>query len=199
MLHFVVRQTFGSNMTTQDETKVAAKESVKTHAARAHATLGQQLVHCLCAAVIAVATYFAGSHFLFQKVVVSGNSMSPTLRDEDAFLMNRVEFLLRKPQWGDIVVIRDPEVGCLSIKRVVAVEGQRVELNGGKVFVDGLKLPESYLRPGTKTFSYHESGVEAFDCNSDHYFVLGDNRAESADSRVYGPIPRQNILGVVVP
>jgi len=186
-------------MTTQDETKVAANESVKAKAAKPPATLGQQLVHCLCAAVIAVTTYFAGSHFLFQKVVVSGNSMSPTLHDDDAFLLNRVEFLLRKPQWGDIVVIRDPEVGCLSIKRVVAVSGQRVELNAGKVFVDGLRLPENYLRPGTMTYSYHQGGVEEFNCDSDQYFVLGDNRADSADSRVYGPVSRQNILGVVVP
>lgn len=186
-------------MIQQDETKLAANEPAKTTAAKAPATLGQQLVHCLFAAVIAVGTYFAGSHFLLQKVVVSGNSMSPTLRDDDAFLLNRVEFLLRKPQWGDIVVIRDPEVGCLSIKRVVAVEGQRVELSGGMVFVDGLKLPESYLKPGTKTYSYHQTEAEQFNCAADQYFVLGDNRSESADSRVYGPVPRQNILGVVVP
>lgn len=186
-------------MTRQDEITVPTPEAANAKRAKAPATLGQQLVHCLFAAVVAVGTYFAGSHFLLQKVVVSGNSMSPTLRDDDAFLMNRAEFLFRKPQWGDIVVIRDPEVGCLSIKRVVAVEGQRVELNGGMVFVDGRKLPESYLKPGTKTFSYHQTDAEHFNCEADQYFVLGDNRSESADSRLYGPVPRQNILGVVVP
>ena len=186
-------------MTQHDETKPAGNEPAKSKAAKPPATLKQQLVHCLCAAVIAGGTYFAGSHFLFQKVVVSGNSMSPTLHNDDAFLMNRVEFMFRKPQWGDIVVIRDPEVGCLAVKRVVAVSGQRVALNGGKVFVDGLKLPESYLRPGTMTYGYHKAGVEEFDCGADQYFVMGDNRPESADSRVYGPVPRQNILGVVVP
>jgi signal peptidase I len=186
-------------MTQQDQTKVAASEPTKTKLAKPPATLGQQLVHCLCAAVVAVGTYFVGSHFFLQKVVVDGNSMNPTLHSDDTFMLNRVEFLFRKPQWGDIVVIRDPEVGCLSIKRIVAVEGQRVELQDGQVFVDGRKLSESYLRPGTKTFSYHKSDVEEFACGSDHYFVLGDNRPESADSRVYGPVPRQNILGVVVP
>jgi len=186
-------------MTKQSEAKTASDSAAKTKPAKPTATLGQQLIHCLCAAVIAVGTYFAGSHFLFQKVVVDGNSMNPTLRSDDTFMLNRIEFMFRKPQWGDIVVIRDPEVGCLSIKRVVAVEGQRVELNGGRVFVDGLKLRESYLKPGTMTFSYHHGGAEQFDCGSDQYFVLGDNRPESADSRVYGPVPRQNILGVVVP
>jgi len=186
-------------MTQQVQTEVTANQPAKTKTAKPQATLGQQLVHCLCAAVIAVGTYFAGAHFLFQKVVVSGNSMNPTLKSDDAFMLNRVEFLFRKPQWGDIVVIRDPEVGGLAIKRVVAVEGQRVELQDGQVYVDGFKLRESYLRPGTKTFSYHKSGAEEFDCGNDQYFVLGDNRPESADSRVYGPVPRQNILGVVVP
>jgi signal peptidase I len=166
---------------------------------KAPPTLGRQLVHCLCAAVIAVGSYFVASHYLFQKVVVEGNSMKPTLHHADAFMLNRVEYLFRKPQSGDIVVIRDPEVGGLSIKRVVAVEGQSVELSGGRVYVNGSKLPEGYLPRGTMTFSYHQKDHERFECGNDQYFLLGDNRGESADSRVYGPVPRQNILGVVVP
>ena len=162
-------------------------------------SLKRQVVHCMIAGAIAVSSYFLASNFLFQKVVVDGDSMKPTLRNSQAFMLNRVEYLFRKPQWGDIVVIRDPEDGGLSIKRVVAVEGQTVELAGGGVYVNGLKLPEFYLRPGTRTFSYHKYDREKFDCGEGQYFVLGDNRSESADSRVYGPVPRQNILGVVVP
>lgn len=158
-----------------------------------------QMVHCLIAGAIAIASYFFASHFLFQKVVVDGDSMQPTLRNSQAFLLNRVEFLFRKPQWGDIVVIRDPEDGGLSVKRVVAVEGQSVELAGGRVYVNGLELPESYLRPGTKTYSFRKYDHERFNCGQGQYFVLGDNRPESADSRIYGPVPRQNIQGVVVP
>lgn len=171
----------------------------KAAVAKTPPTLGRQLVHCFCAAIIAVGSYFMASHYLFQKVVVEGNSMKPTLHDSDAFMLNRVEFLFRKPQSGDIVVIRDPEVGGLSIKRVVAVEGQSVELSGGQVYVDGFRLPEGYLPRGTMTFSYHQSDHERFKCGNDQYFLLGDNRGESADSRIYGPVPRQNILGVVVP
>jgi signal peptidase I len=159
----------------------------------------RQIVHCIIAAAIAVSSYLFSSQFLFQKVIVDGDSMSPTLRDSQAFLLNRVEYLFRKPQWGDIVVIRDPEDGGLSIKRIVAVEGQSVELDRGGVFVNGLKLPEYYLRPGTRTFSYHSIRAEKFNCGPEQYFVLGDNRGESADSRIYGPVPRQNILGVVAP
>lgn len=162
-------------------------------------SLKRQLVHCVIAGLIAVASYYFASHFILQKVVVDGDSMKPTLRNSEAFLLNRVEFFFRKPQWGDIVVIRDPEDGGLSIKRIVAVEGQSVELAGGGVYVNGLKLPEFYLRPGTRTFSYRKYDHEQFNCGEGQYFVLGDNRGNSADSRVYGPVPRQNILGVVVP
>jgi len=162
-------------------------------------SLKMQMVHCVIAALLAVGSYSFASHFLFQKVVVDGDSMKPTLRNDQAFMLNRVELLFRKPQWGDIVVIRDPEDGGLSVKRVVAVENQSVELAGGKVFVNGLKLPEAYLLPGTLTFSYRVYDHERFQCGEGQYFLLGDNRGESADSRVYGPVPRQNILGVVVP
>lgn len=124
--------------------------------------------------------------------------MKPTLHSSDTYMLNRIEYLFRKPQWGDIVVIRDPEDGNLSIKRVVAVEGQSVDFSSGKVFVDGLKLPEYYLRPGIRTTSFLP-GRDRFLCGDNQYFVLGDNRPESADSRVYGPVPRQNILGLVVP
>jgi len=168
-------------------------------AAKPAPTLKRQLFHCVCAAVLAVGSYFMATHFVFQSVVVEGDSMKPTLRDSERFLLNRVEYLFRKPQWGDIVVIRDPEDGGLSIKRIVAVEGESVELLGGGVFVDGLRLPEGYLLPGTRTFSYRVYDHEKFACGEGQYFVLGDNRSDSADSRVYGPVPRQNILGVVVP
>jgi signal peptidase I len=162
-------------------------------------TLLQQAVHCICAAVVAVSSYFVATRFVFQTVVVDGDSMRPTLRNSERFMLNRVEYYFRQPQWGDIVVIKDPEDGGLSIKRVIAVEGQAVELVGGAVYVNGLKLRESYLPPMTRTFSYHVYDHEKFACGDKQYFLLGDNRGNSADSRVYGPVPRKNILGVVVP
>lgn len=159
----------------------------------------QQIIQLVCAAVVAIASYHFATHYVFQTVVVDGDSMSPTLQNSQRFLLNRVELYFREPQRGDIVVLKDPEDGGLSIKRIVAVAGQTVELAGGGVLVNGTKLSENYLQKGTRTYSYHVRDHEKIACGREQFFVLGDNRENSADSRVYGPVPRQNILGVVVP
>jgi signal peptidase I len=166
---------------------------------KTHPPLRRQLWHCAIATAIAVTSYWLTTRFVMQAVVVEGDSMKPTLSSTQRLLLNRVEYMFRAPQWGDIVVIKDPEDGGLSIKRIIAVEGQTVELAGGAVLVDGLRLKESYLPDGTRTFSYRVYDHERVHCGPGQFFVLGDNRKNSADSRVYGPVPRENILGVVVP
>ena len=184
---------------------VAASEFAKEPSRRASEpvpgkpSLWQQLMHCTCAVAVAVTSYFVATHFMFQAVVVDGDSMKPTLHNSDRYMLNRIEYLFRSPQAADIVVIRDPEDGGLAVKRIVAVGVQNIEFAGGNVYVNGVKLREAYLPPGTRTFSYHVYDHERFTCGKDQYFVLGDNRGNSADSRVYGPVPRKNILGVVVP
>jgi signal peptidase I len=166
---------------------------------RRRVTWGRQIAECVGALVVALSTYLLTTTFVMQTVVVDGESMKPTLRDSQRLMLNRVEYLFREPQWGDIVVLKDPEDGGLSIKRVIAAEGQTVELTGGAVIVDGMRLKETYLPKGTRTFSYRVYDHEQSRCGRGEYYVLGDNRGCSADSRVYGLVPRANILGVVVP
>ena len=169
------------------------------HGTQNRPSLVQQTIQLLCATGVAFASYFVFTHFVFQTVIVDGQSMSPTLRNSQSFILNRAEFFFREPQWGDIVVLKDPEDGGLSIKRVVAAPGQTVQFQGGAVYVNGVKLKERYLRAETPTYSFHTRDGEKFDCADQQFFVLGDNRGNSADSRAYGPVPRKNILGVVVP
>lgn len=193
------RDTNRSEIAAEHPVKKSGWFTRRKQGSRPRPTLSQQIIHCLCALLVAATSYLLATHYVFQTVVVDGDSMNPTLADSNRYMLNRLEYLFRPPQPGDIVVIRDPEVGGLAIKRIVAVEGQQVELSGGRVYVNGVKLFEPYLPKGTRTFSYHYNDDEKFTCGVRQYFVLGDNRGVSADSRIYGPVPRQNILGIVVP
>jgi signal peptidase I len=156
--------------------------------------LGQGII----IAALAVASYLLVSHFLVESVKVVGLSMSPTLADSQTYLLNRWIFHVRTPKPTDVVVIRDPTDGSLSVKRVVAVAGDSVRVAEGAVSVNGRLLKESYLPPGTPTYPRPGLREQSFKCGADQYFVLGDNRNLSLDSRVYGPISRQRILGLVI-
>ncbi len=158
----------------------------------------RQVAQYLLIALLAAASYFLVSHFFLQSVSVVGVSMVPTLQNADRYLLNRWVFHIRSPRPADIVVLRDPLDNGFSVKRIVAVGGDSVCLKQGAVFVNGKELEEPYLEPGTRTFA--PSGLEehSFQCAPGQYFVLGDNRNASVDSRVYGPVPRANILGLII-
>jgi signal peptidase I len=158
----------------------------------------QQLGRCFLICLLCVLNYLIITHFLVQSMEVVGTSMVPTLRDNGYYLVNRWVLRSRDPQRNDVAVIRDPEDHGLSVKRVIAVAGDSILFKNGKVFVNGNELNEPYLLPGIFTF-IHERGHEEFiTCGKGQYFVLGDNRPVSIDSRAYGPVPRENFLGLVM-
>jgi len=152
----------------------------------------------LSVAGLALLSYFLVSHFFLQSVKVVGRSMVPTLQDSQQYLLNRWVYHFRAPQRTDVVVIRDPTDQGFSVKRIIGVAGDSVLLKGGEVFVNGRKLAEPYLAPNMSTYAFGKTGDQLIVCGKDQYFVLGDNRMNSADSRTYGPIPRQSILGLIV-
>ena len=145
-----------------------------------------------------VLSYFLISHYFVQSVRVVGMSMIPTLQDSQFYLLNRWVLHFRTPHRSEIVVLRDPLDGGFAVKRIVAVAGDSVYLTNGEVYINGQKLDEPYLPTGTMTFTTSRFREQLFKCRSDQYFVLGDNRNNSLDSRTYGPIPRQNILGLII-
>jgi signal peptidase I len=153
----------------------------------------------LCVAILTYGFFQFSHRYLVQTVQVDGASMSPTLQNAQCFFLNRVVYLIREPKPKDIVVLRDPETNGCAIKRIVARPGDCVYVKGGQLFVNGELLPEPYLSPGTKTFASEHYRAQMWICGVDQYFVLGDNRNNSADSRIYGTVPRANILGMVTP
>jgi signal peptidase I len=180
------------------DAQAALPPSTSGDVTRGKVPLRRQLTQCGVVTVLALASYLLISHFILQSVQVVGVSMSPTLKNSGFYLLNRCVYLVRNPQPNDIVVIRDPLDQRYSVKRIIAGAGDLVYIKAGKVYVNGRELAEPYLPPNTPTFAYEHQTEQPVRCRKDEYFLLGDNRENSADSRAYGPVPRQNILGAVI-
>ncbi|MCU0783007.1 MAG: signal peptidase I [Verrucomicrobia bacterium] len=176
----------------------AASAASSNDAARGKIPLRRQLMQCGVVAVLALAGYLIISHLILQSVRVVGVSMSPTLKNSGFYLLNRCVYLVRNPQPNDIVVIRDPLDQSYSVKRIIAGAGDSVYITAGRVYVNGRELAEPYLSPNTPTWAYERQPEKVIRCRQDEYFLLGDNRLNSTDSRAYGPVPRQNILGAII-
>jgi signal peptidase I len=158
--------------------------------------LKRQIGFLLCLFVLSTFSYFLVSRFLFATVVVQGQSMAPTLQDGEQYLLNRWRYHHSLPQRGDLVVLQDPGHEDYAVKRIIATPSDSVHLKGGAIFLNGKHLLEPYLPPGTKTVS-SDSREQFFVVGADQYYVLGDNRCNSEDSRLYGPIPRSRIIGAI--
>ena len=160
-------------------------------------SLLQQLYQFLSIGALAVASYFVVSHFVLQSVQVVGESMVPTLRDSEHYLLNRWVYVIRAPHRSDVVVLRDPLDNSYAVKRIIGASGDLVFLRGGNVYVNGRKLDEPYLPKGTPTYSLAVK-EQLIKCGDNQYFVMGDNRKNSTDSRTYGLVSRDRILGMLV-
>lgn len=155
----------------------------------------------LMAALIAMgsyATFEFVTHYVLQSVQVVGASMTPTLHDSERYVLNRFVYHVRDPQPQEIVVLRDPADDCYAVKRIVAKQGDRVLVKEGHLYVNGQLLSEPYLPANTPTFAAPRYREQLWICGTNQFFVLGDNRLNSADSRVYGAIHRDQIIGMVI-
>jgi len=129
--------------------------------------------------------------FVGQATRVQGQSMEPNLHTDQRLVVEKVSYRFHGPQRGDIVVIRVPSQGEeLLIKRVIGLPGEMVEIRDGNVYIDGQLLDEPYANGSTRQGRIGRIIVPAL-----QVFVMGDNRAHSNDSRSFGPVPIEDIVG----
>lgn len=149
-------------------------------------------------AVISLAIILPVRYFLIQPFLVKGASMEPNFYDREYLIINEIGYRLQEPERGDIVVFRYPkDPSEFFIKRLIALPGETVEISDGRVVIynddhpNGIALEELYLR-GEKT-----NGNKRMTLGESEYYVLGDNRDESLDSRIFGSISKEEIVGKV--
>lgn len=144
--------------------------------------------------------------FIAEPFVVSGSSMLPNFHDKDYLIIDRISYYTGQPQRGDVIVLKYPkDTSQFFIKRIIGLPGETVCLRQGQVLIyqghatteqcqqQGKALTEPYLSSQDITFGR----PDAVPLGSDEYFVLGDNRTASSDSRVWGILPREDIIGKV--
>lgn len=149
--------------------------------------------------VVAALAVFIVRTFLAQPFLVSGASMEPSFFNGDYLLIDEISYRLREPERGEVAVFkypRDPKIDY--IKRIIGLPGEKVAIENGNVKIfnaehpEGFVLNESYLPENLKTL-----GNANVLLGEKEYFVMGDNRNYSYDSRRWGAVPRGNMLGLV--
>jgi len=138
--------------------------------------------------------------FVAEPFVVSGSSMLPNFHNRDYLIIDRISYHTGEPVRGDVVVLKFPkDTSQFFIKRIIGLPGEQVKLQQGQVVIinkqhpEGVVLKESYLPSQIETIGR----TEPVNLGSEEYFVLGDNRTASSDSRVWGILPRDDIVGKV--
>jgi signal peptidase I len=133
--------------------------------------------------------------FLYQPVKVEGTSMAPLLSDQERIFINKFVYRFEPIERGDVVVFWYPLDRSKSfIKRVVGLPGEMVEIRSGRLYVNGVELAEPYVPASYLDASKYPAMI----IPPDEYFVMGDHRDSSNDSRVFGPVPRPFIYGKAV-
>lgn len=155
----------------------------------------QALLREVTTTLLITIVLFLGLRYSAQAVPLDGPSMQPGLHTNERVLVNSLAYVLRQPQRGDVIVFHPPDALTQRyIKRVIGLPGDTVRLTLTNVYIDGVKLNESYIAPAP--YGYPENPeAETIHLGPDQFFVMGDNRSNSQDSRYFGPISQREIIG----
>lgn len=151
--------------------------------------------------IVAVIAMLLFRYFIAEPFIVSGASMVPTYQNKQYLVINKLGYRFSKPERGDVIVFRFPQnTKEFFIKRIIALPEEKVKVENGRVIVynsehpEGKVLDEPYLPKEDVTFG----DSKMVTLGSDEYYVLGDNRLQSSDSRLWGILPAEDIVGKVL-
>lgn len=147
--------------------------------------------------VVALSIFVVVYLFLVQPHEVKGSSMEVSFHNNEYILTDKISYRFINPNRGDVIIFKAPNNPDVDyIKRVIGLSGDKVKVEKGYVYVNNQKLTENYLREKTLLYpgSFMVEGTPVT-VPKDHVFVMGDNRTHSSDSREFGPIPKNSIIG----
>lgn len=159
--------------------------------------------------VIVVVLAFLIRQFVMQPYIVDGSSMYPVLHNNDYLLVDKIGYKIKDPQRGDIIVFKYPNnTSVYYVKRIIGLPGEKVRIENGAVYIfntanpSGLKLDEPYTNGVNNTFvkaneTVDNQPITEFTVPENNYFVMGDNRTGSSDSREWGFLNNDKIIGKV--
>ena len=151
-------------------------------------------------AIIALLFAVAVRAFIFQPFLVRGTSMEPNFHHGDYLIIDEISYRLQDPERGEVVVFRYPhDLSQRYIKRVVGLPGETVEVQDGKITISGSSAdPQTFTLDEDRYLAGgNTEGALRVKLGGNEYFVLGDNRMFSSDSRIWGSLPRKDIIGKV--
>lgn len=193
-------------MPPNKDDKESAPERIKTRS-RTSRFLRESIVIVIVALLLA----FLARTYVAQTFFIPSASMTPTLKVGDHIVVDKLSYHLHGISTGDIVVFAKPPLeNCGGppikdlVKRVIGLPGQTISLRDGRVLINGKILPQPWLPPPVRTETQPGPGGQPYSLARPYtvpageYFMMGDNRQDSCDSRYWGPVPRSLIVGKVV-
>lgn len=165
-------------------------------------TPAQMAWELLKVVVVSLAIVIPIRYFIFQPFSVLGQSMEPNFNNKDYLIIDEISFRFRAPERGEVLVFKYPyDTKEYYIKRLIGLPGERVKISDNTITIfnaanpDGFKLSEPYLAEGTRTIVF--DNIYDVTLKANEYFLLGDNRENSSDSRIFGPVDKSYLIGRV--
>lgn len=199
------KQQQGSQEQNHDEAADSVTDNKKSKQQRAY----KEIVDWIKAIAFAVVIVAVIRLFLFEPFIVDGESMEPNFHSHERVIVNLLVYKFSEPQFGDVIVLNVPEEGRRFIKRVIGVPGDKISLEGDQLYINDQLVNEPYLTEAIaesmengltyngvgNSFSFPNQSHQSNIVPEGTYFVLGDNRSNSKDSRSIGFVLEENIIG----